>query len=69
MLARDLIPDLEAPRGVVIEKVEGLAVLPDGTAIIATASSSRVSCSSYRLGAFRSEVPPRRASAFARPTS
>ena len=35
-LARDLLPDLEAPRGAVIEKVESLAVLPDGTAIIAT---------------------------------
>lgn len=35
-LVRDLIPDLEAPRGAVIEKVEGLAALPDGTALVAT---------------------------------
>jgi hypothetical protein len=35
-LVRDLMPDLEAPNGLVIEKVEGLAVLADGDAVIVT---------------------------------
>jgi len=33
-LARDILPDLEALNGFVLEKVEGLVVLPDGTALI-----------------------------------
>jgi hypothetical protein len=35
-LVRDLIPDLEAPKGLVIEKVEGLAVNRSGHAFIVT---------------------------------
>jgi len=35
-LVRDLIPDLEAPKGPVLEKVEGLAVDRDGRAYIIT---------------------------------
>lgn len=35
-LVRDLMPDLRAPGGLVLEKVEGCAVLPDGTAFIVT---------------------------------
>jgi len=35
-LARDLIPDLLADNGAVIEKVEGLAVFADGEALLAT---------------------------------
>lgn len=33
-LARDLLPDLTAPGGPVLEKVEGLAVLPHGGALV-----------------------------------
>jgi hypothetical protein len=33
-LVRDLIPDLEAPGGLVVEKIEGLAVQPDGTLLV-----------------------------------
>ena len=32
----DLIPDLQANGGVVLDKVEGLAVLTDGTALAVT---------------------------------
>lgn len=35
-LVRNLIPDLEAPQGAVIEKVEGLTVLPNGDTYIVT---------------------------------
>jgi hypothetical protein len=35
-LARDILPDLQATNGLVIEKVEGLTVLPGGDAIIVT---------------------------------
>lgn len=35
-LIRDLVPDLEAPRGAIIEKVEGLAFTIDGDAWIVT---------------------------------
>jgi hypothetical protein len=35
-LVRDLIPDLAADNGLVIEKVEGLGLLTDGTALIVT---------------------------------
>jgi hypothetical protein len=35
-VVHDLIPDLAAPGGAVLEKVEGLAALDDGTAIIVT---------------------------------
>ncbi len=35
-LVRDLMPDLEAPNGLVIEKVEGLAVNRNGQAFIVT---------------------------------
>jgi hypothetical protein len=35
-LARDILPDLQAPKGLVIEKVEGLSVLPNGDALIVT---------------------------------
>jgi hypothetical protein len=35
-LLRDLVPDLEVPAGAIIEKVEGLAALPDGVALVAT---------------------------------
>ena len=35
-LVRDLMPDLEAPNGLVIEKVEGLAVNRNGKAFIVT---------------------------------
>ena len=35
-LVRDLIPDLEATKGLVLEKVEGLAVLSNGDAFIVT---------------------------------
>ncbi|QDV46611.1 hypothetical protein Enr13x_65200 [Stieleria neptunia] len=35
-LVRDLIPDLLAPGGAIIEKVEGLTVLPTGNALIVT---------------------------------
>ncbi len=35
-LARDILPDLQAPRGLVIEKVEGLAVMPNGDTLIVT---------------------------------
>lgn len=33
---RDLIPDLQSPKGAIIEKVEGLTVLPNGNTLIAT---------------------------------
>ncbi|MBC7140195.1 MAG: esterase-like activity of phytase family protein, partial [Defluviimonas sp.] len=33
---RDLIPDLKATGGYVLDKVEGLAILPDGTAWVST---------------------------------
>jgi len=33
-LAADLMPALEATGGAVLEKIEGLAVLPDGSALI-----------------------------------
>ncbi len=33
-LVRDLLPDLQVPGGLVLEKIEGLAVLSDGTALI-----------------------------------
>jgi hypothetical protein len=35
-LVRDLIPDLKADNGLVLEKVEGLTVLPNGDALIVT---------------------------------
>lgn len=35
-LVRDLIPDLQAPNGAIIEKVEGLTILPNGNAVIVT---------------------------------
>ena len=35
-LVRDLIPDLEAPGGAVIEKVEGMALLANGDVVINT---------------------------------
>lgn len=35
-LVRDLMPDLQAPGGQVIEKVEGLAVLPNGEGFVLT---------------------------------
>ncbi len=35
-LVRDLIPDLQTPQGAIIEKVEGLTVLPNGNALIVT---------------------------------
>ncbi|PQO24756.1 alkaline phosphatase [Rhodobacteraceae bacterium WD3A24] len=35
-LVRDLIPDLEAFNGYVVDKVEGLAIMPDGTAWVST---------------------------------
>ncbi|MEZ5363623.1 MAG: esterase-like activity of phytase family protein [Bryobacterales bacterium] len=35
-LARDILPDLEAPKGLVIEKVEGLTVLRNGDTLIVT---------------------------------
>jgi DNA-binding beta-propeller fold protein YncE len=35
-LVRDLMPDLQAPGGLVLEKVEGVAVLPDGEVLIVT---------------------------------
>lgn len=35
-LVRDLMPDLQAPGGQVIEKVEGLAVLPNGEGLVLT---------------------------------
>ena len=35
-LARDILPDLQAPKGLVIEKVEGLTVLPNGDTLIVT---------------------------------
>lgn len=33
-LARDLLPDLQTTGGAVLEKIEGLAALPDGTALV-----------------------------------
>jgi hypothetical protein len=35
-LVRDLMADLQAPKGLLLEKVEGLAVLPDGEVMIVT---------------------------------
>lgn len=35
-LVRDLVPDLKATGGYVLDKVEGFAVLADGTAWVAT---------------------------------
>lgn len=35
-LVRDLIPDLTATGGYVLDKVEGLAIFPDGTAFVST---------------------------------
>jgi hypothetical protein len=35
-LVRDLVPDLRGPGGLVLEKVEGLAVLPNGEFLIVT---------------------------------
>ena len=35
-VVRDLVPDLAAPGGYVLDKVESLAVLPDGSAIVVT---------------------------------
>ncbi|MBL8331399.1 MAG: esterase-like activity of phytase family protein [Rubrivivax sp.] len=35
-LVRDLMPDLRAPGGLVLEKVEGVAVLPNGEVLIVT---------------------------------
>ena len=36
VLVRDLMDDLRGPKGLVLEKVEGLAVLPDGQVLIVT---------------------------------
>ncbi|MDJ0800799.1 MAG: esterase-like activity of phytase family protein [Calothrix sp. MO_167.B12] len=33
-LVRDLMPDLKATKGLVLEKIEGFAVLPNGTALV-----------------------------------
>ena len=35
-LVRDLMDDLQATKGLVLEKIEGLAVLPNGQALIVT---------------------------------
>lgn len=35
-VVRDLIPDLKAPGGYVVDKVEGLAITPEGTAYVVT---------------------------------
>ena len=35
-LLRDLLPDLAATGGYILDKVEGMAILPDGTALIST---------------------------------
>ena len=35
-LVRDLVPDLQKPNGAIIEKVEGMAVLSDGTLVFNT---------------------------------
>jgi hypothetical protein len=35
-LVRDLMPDLQAPRGLVLEKVEGVTMLPNGEVLIIT---------------------------------
>jgi len=35
-LVRDLMPDLRAPGGLILEKVEGVAMLPNGEFLIVT---------------------------------